>query len=253
MKTIEILRNAATNSSFSNSTRSFLQLLSQQGYAHTGYYQGSGRHTKAIDKTNEVVSALRSLRIAHAQGNDAPRGGVSGNFVIITSEAVMKEIGKSDEYKKLNKIAGSEWKYVKQTPYTHEELISRAMKELSFVNKEDENDVEGRYWLNAYHGCGTYELVIKNGRIAASLYCGFHPTIPQGKNRISPTREEWIAALAEVVTSRIGEGWQWVKADGSGTYFFLRNMEDAELLDEVKWYDVPDMMNGGLHRNIEIR
>lgn len=255
MKTIEILRNAASDNSISSSSivRSYIRHLAQNGYVHTGYYQGHGRRSKAIDKTDDVVRILRSLHIAHATGNDAPRGGVTGNFVIITSEAVMKEIGKSIEYKALAQVAGREWKYVKPTAYTHDELVARAEKELSFTSKEDENDEDGRYWLNCYHGCGTYELAILNGRIAASLYYGFHPTLPRGENRIAPSREEWIAVLSEVVTAHIGEGWQWAKADGSGTYFYLRNEEDAELMSEVKEYDVPDMMHGGLHHNVEIR
>lgn len=253
MKTIEILRNAAMSNNFSKNTRSYLQQLSQCGYVRTGYYQGSGRHTRAIDDTNMVVNALRTLHIAHAQGNDAPRGGVSGNYVIITSEAVMKEIGKTGNWQTLRKNAGREWKYIKQHPYTHAELLAHAESRLSWVNKEDENDEDGRYWISAYHGCGVYELVIKDGRIAASLAEGFHWTRPTADNRITPTREEWIAALSEVVTAHIGTGFHWAKADGSGTYFYLRDEEDAELLQNVREYDVPDMMHGGLHHNIEIR
>lgn len=217
MKTTEILNSA----NFNKNTRSYLQQLAQSGYVRTGHYQGSGRHTRAIDDTESVCSALRSLRIAHAQGNDAPRGGVSGKYVVLTSETVMKEIGKTETYRTLRKNAGREWKYIKQHAYTHAELIAHAENRLSWVKKEDEQDADGRYWLNAYHGCGVYELVIKDGRIAASLAEGFHWTRPQSDNRITPTSEEWIAALAEVVTARIGEGWTWANAEGSGTYFYF--------------------------------
>lgn len=253
MKTIEILRNASTSNDFSKNTRSYLLQLAQNGYCRTGYYQGSGRHTRAIDDTSMVINALRTLHISHAQGNDAPRGGVSGNYVVLTSEAMMKEIGKTSTYRTLRKNAGGEWKYIKKHAYNHDELLNHAEKKLSWCNPEDENDEDGRYWLNAYHGCGVYELVIKDGRIAASLPEGFHWTCPQAADRISPSREEWKAILAEVINARIGEGWTWAKADGSGTYFYLRNEEDAELLNNVREYDVPDLQYGGLHHNVEIR
>lgn len=258
MKTIEIIRKATADKKFSSDTRNCLRQILQSGFARTGKYQGRGRYAKAVNNTEDVCSALRTLRIAHATGNDAPRGGVMGCFVILTSEAVMKEIGKTAAYKQLRRMAGLrcgdiEWKYQKPKGYTRDELVARAEQELSFVNAEDEKDEDGRYWLNCYHGCGTYELAVKDGRIAASLHQGFHPTLPRGKNRIAPTREEWIAVLSEVVAAHIGEGFHWVKADGSGTYFYLRNDENIKLLSKVKEYDVPDMVNGGGHHNIEIR
>lgn len=252
MKAIEILRNAA-NDDKNRNIRIYLQRLLQDGFVRTGYYKGRGRHTRAVDDTYDVVCLLQYLHIAHAQGNDAPRGGVTGNFVIITSQAIMKEIGKSAAYKAMLKEAGREWRYIKQHPYSHDELIARAEEEVSFIDPTDEQDEEGRYWMNTYHGCGVYELAIKDGRIAASVYGGFHPTRPHAANRITPSREEWVKVLNEVVTAHIGEGWKWAKADGSGTYFYLRDEDDAELFSNVKEYDVPDMMLGGLHHNIEIR
>lgn len=55
------------------------------------------------------------------------------------------------------------------------------------------------------------------------------------------------AAIAENVT---GE-YRLLKADGSGTYFYLRNQEDAQYLS-VKEYDVPSVQ-GGIHHNIEVK
>lgn len=53
MKKIEILRSASTSNDFCN-TRSYLLQLAQNGYCRSGYYQGSGRHTRAIDDTVEI-------------------------------------------------------------------------------------------------------------------------------------------------------------------------------------------------------
>ena len=55
------------------------------------------------------------------------------------------------------------------------------------------------------------------------------------------------AAIAEKVT---GE-YHLIKADGSCTYFYLRNHEDAQYLS-VKEYDVPSVY-GGIHHNIEAK
>lgn len=78
----------------SNEHKMLNQLLAD-GIAHTGYYRGSGRHTQAVDLTVRITSILDKLNIAYETGNDAPRGGVSGNFVRITMPAFLKEVRKA--------------------------------------------------------------------------------------------------------------------------------------------------------------
>ena len=252
---LESLRNSTENRNYSSKTVcDMLVQLAQSGYVRTGHYTGSGRHTKAVDQTGDVVIALKRLQISHAQGNDAPHGGVVGNYVVLTSEALMKLIGKTDTYRKLRKQAGVEWKYIVQKPYTDKELLELARKKIDWVTDEYKDDPDGRYWLNVYHGCGVYELIIEHGRIVGSIFNGFHPTIPCADNRISPERETWIETLKKAICERIGNAWHFEKADGSGTAFFLREApHDEELQKYVKEYDVPDMQFGGYVTNYEIK
>lgn len=254
---LEGLRNSSENRKHSSkSVCDMLVLLGQHGYVRTGHHTGSGRHTKAVDQTNEVCLALKRLQISHAQGNDAPRGGVAGNYVVLTSQALMKLIGKDADYKRLRKEAGREWKYIVQKPYTHDELMEQARKKVEWVTDEYKDDADGRYWLNVYHGACVYELIIQHGRIVGSVFEGFHPTIPRADNRISPKCEEWIEVLKNVICERIGKGWFFAKADGSGTAFFLRSEPtDKELRKYVKEYTVPSMdwRDCGYHVNYEIK
>ena len=70
---------------------------SSDGTVATGWYTGSGRHTKAVSVTNEVADILRSLNIAFERYNDAPRGGVGGEKVRITSPAVLADLKRGYE------------------------------------------------------------------------------------------------------------------------------------------------------------
>lgn len=96
-----------------------------------------------------------------------------------------------------------------------------------------------RYWINVYHGCGVYRLVIKDGKIVASLKGGFHDSCPYGIDK-----QRWYDAISLYLTERLGEQgyenpkWRFVKADGSGTYFYLRDPDD-EVLIKTKNFTVP--------------
>ena len=44
---------------------------------------GRGRFTTSLDYTEQLKSLLTSLRVCYISGNDAPRGGKSGNYIKI--------------------------------------------------------------------------------------------------------------------------------------------------------------------------
>ena len=44
---------------------------------------GRGRFTTNLDYTEQLKSLLTSLRVRYISGNDAPRGGKSGNYIYI--------------------------------------------------------------------------------------------------------------------------------------------------------------------------
>lgn len=48
------------------------------------YASGRGRFCKNMDYTSEVAALLKKANIKFVQGNDAPRGGKDGNYIILT-------------------------------------------------------------------------------------------------------------------------------------------------------------------------
>lgn len=135
----------------------------------------------------------------------------------------------------------------------NEQTIMATLKELAFnaiswCDPKDIQDENGRYWLNAYNGCGVYRLIVKDGRIQGSIMDGLHGSCPYQVDV-----NEWIKTLTEVITEHLkSSDFKLLKADGSGTYFYLRYSDDAQYLNDVREYDVPSVY-GGTHHNIEIR
>ena len=125
-------------------------------------------------------------------------------------------------------------------------LMAAAREAVRWCRPEDENDPEGRYWLNAYAGCEVYRLIVQNGRIVGSIPGGFYNSRPLHSNL-----EAWTKALKSAISEKVTGEYRLLKADGSGTYFYLRNQEDAQYLS-VNEYDVPSAQ-GGTHHNIEVK
>ena len=87
-----------------NSSRvvSSLRDLRENGFARTGFSQKNG----ADCWTDHVVKTLEDININCESGNDAPRGGKNGEFVRITSPAILAIIKK--EIAERKKIADAE-------------------------------------------------------------------------------------------------------------------------------------------------
>ena len=81
MKNIEKLQKSKSSN---------VRSLATNGYLRTGHYTGSGRHSKAVSCMDSVKSELELLGIGYATGNDAPRGGVTGEFIVLTSRELIK-------------------------------------------------------------------------------------------------------------------------------------------------------------------
>ena len=125
-------------------------------------------------------------------------------------------------------------------------LMPAARKAVQWCSPEDEKDPDGRYWLSAYAGADVYRLIVKNGRIVGSIPGGYHNSRPLNSNVCT-----WMKALAAAIAEKVTGEYHLIKADGSGTYFYLRNHEDAQYLS-VNEYDVPSV-NGVTHHNIEVK
>ena len=126
------------------------------------------------------------------------------------------------------------------------QLMSAAREAVRWCRQEDENDPDGRYWLNAYAGADVYRLIVQNGRIVGSIPGGYHNSRP-----LNSKVGAWMQALEAAIAEKVTGEYHLIKADGSGTYFYIRNQEDAQYLS-VKEYDVPSVQ-GGLHHNFEVK
>lgn len=135
---------------------------------------------------------------------------------------------------------------------TEDDLYDYAEKIIMWTDLNDENDPEGRYWLACYRGCGEYRLFVQNGKIMAAIYGSFDTTKPKIKDKLIRTRM-WLLAVKSVLKDRIGGGGTIyiIKADGSGTRFFMREEKHKKHI-ATREYDVPDLQNGGVRRVIEI-
>lgn len=125
-------------------------------------------------------------------------------------------------------------------------LMTAAREAVRWCRQEDENDPDGRYWLNAYAGVEVYRLIVQNGRIVGSIPGGYHNSRP-----LNSSADAWMQALTAAISEKVTGEYRLIKADGSGTYFYLRNQEDAQYLS-VNEYDVPSV-HGGIHHNIEVK
>ena len=124
-------------------------------------------------------------------------------------------------------------------------LMPAARDAVRWCRKEDEKDPEGRYWINAYAGAEVYRLIVQNRRIVGSIPGGYHDSRP-----LHCSIEAWMQALTAAIEEKVTGEYSLIKADGSGTYFFLRYHEDAKYLT-VKEFDVPSI-HGGSHHNIKV-
>ena len=125
-------------------------------------------------------------------------------------------------------------------------LMTYARNAIRWCRKEDENEPDGRYWLNAYAGAEVYRLIVQNGRIVGSIPGGYHNSRP-----LNSSVEAWMHALTSAIAEKVTGEYRLIKADGSGTYFYLRNQEDAQYIS-VNEYDIQSV-NGVTHHNIEVK
>ena len=60
--------------------------IKPSGLIRPCYTSGSGRYTSNQDYTNDLCAILDLLGIKYQRGNDAPRGGATGQWVKITTK-----------------------------------------------------------------------------------------------------------------------------------------------------------------------
>jgi hypothetical protein len=86
--TIEKLNSITQKSGFTKSCKAYSLIKSaiENGNPKIWPVQssGRGRFTKNLDYTNDVKKALNKMGVAFTEGNDAPRGGKTGTFIMIS-------------------------------------------------------------------------------------------------------------------------------------------------------------------------
>ena len=115
-------------------THDFLVALLDNGRVYTGYYRGSGWRTTAVDYTGEICDQLNKLGIAYTTGNDAPRGGVHGNYVEITMPAFIKEMKKAMALRKAEEEEVR--KAIKEKQDAHQAWLEDELAKLNISREE---------------------------------------------------------------------------------------------------------------------
>jgi hypothetical protein len=54
---------------------------------YTGYYSGSGRFTTACSAKSTITNILDAQGFKYTIGNDAPKGGIKGEFIKLSKPA----------------------------------------------------------------------------------------------------------------------------------------------------------------------
>jgi hypothetical protein len=146
----------------------------------------------------------------------------------------------------------SEKRYKKYLKHANDAAFISEMLQnrIDIISEKPAPEGDNRYYVNGYHGCGVYRLAIINGRIVATIHGGFHNSCPNGTDQ-----EKWLKAILAYVREKCGNDVKFVKADGSGCEFFLRDEDDAELI-AVKEYNVPAPNGNGnmgfMHHNVQV-
>ena len=67
---------------------------------YTGYYSGSGRFTSAHSASSTVIDILSVGKFKYTTGNDAPNGGIKGQYIQVSKAAfnAVNEIRKMSKY-----------------------------------------------------------------------------------------------------------------------------------------------------------
>lgn len=84
-KTIVLTKTGEINKSVSNM---ILNCRFDGFKIRTGYYSGSGRFTSAHSAMPLIKSILDAQGYKYATGNDAPKGGITGDYVKVSSVAM---------------------------------------------------------------------------------------------------------------------------------------------------------------------
>ena len=141
----------------------------------TGHYTGSGRWTSATDNTEAVKRILGELGIRVVTGNDAPRGGVTGNWLRVATRAeAMAQRGRE--------LNGEAWREADLILRAHQVERHLTLPPASF--RTDSGDIMphapifGTERADDYHGCGPITVYLNAAGQMVAFHYGY--TMPHG-------------------------------------------------------------------------
>ncbi len=141
MKTLNKKLIKATKGTRGNVKNSLTQLL-KNGFTRTGKNQSR----KNSCWTSEVINILQSNKIPFEAGNDAVRGGITGEYVKLTSKSQLFQIKEAQRIKKnkelelqavLNEKISNKYHEVKDFINSNKELVNEKLAELDVLKSEN--------------------------------------------------------------------------------------------------------------------
>lgn len=101
MKLATFLKRTEKIAKQSNGFKNALKLLTNGGQVRMCHTSGSGRYTTNIDSTNQTIAVLTlaglTETIDYDLKNDSARGGLTGNYIELTSSGKRKMINKNED------------------------------------------------------------------------------------------------------------------------------------------------------------
>jgi hypothetical protein len=84
LKKLHAAKIYRANSTLYYILRNALDAFEVRGGVKIYYYQvTTGKWGKTVDYKPQIIAALNLLNLSYVEGNDAPRGGKTGNFIMI--------------------------------------------------------------------------------------------------------------------------------------------------------------------------
>lgn len=215
----------------------------------TKSYNGTPKNIKVFDKRAENAKTIEINKYSGRQFFKKDNDGIWATAIKQNLDGkywrfilVPKKVNYSIEHQSIDNETASAI-IGKET----EELMEKARAAVEWCDPKDEKDEKGRYWLSLYHGSIDYLLIVKDGRIKGAIAEGYEAS----RREVFTCEQSFWNAVYNVIEEKLGPEYHLLQAEGSGTYFYLKDEDDAKYLPTEN-YAVPSE-NGVLHYNTEVK
>ena len=84
---IVLTKSGSVNKSVLNMIKNY-RFNETENKIYTGYYSGSGRFTSTHSASHVIESILNAQGYKFEKGNDAPKGGITGEYLKVSKTAI---------------------------------------------------------------------------------------------------------------------------------------------------------------------